>query len=212
LTVSHAIARGLCLLLVLTQTPSLLAQNLYRYSNHDGVQVIDDHIPPEFVAKGYDILSPSGTLLKSIPRQLSEEELLLRNTEESRARLREEEEQKMQAWDESLLLRYSDVADIEAARERSVRDLKIRISILKSNLLSFKGKIERQQAEAADIERSGEKVPQSLLDNIDSLKMEIEDIEAAIALRQEEINKVETSYQRDIDRFAKLQNRIQMRR
>jgi hypothetical protein len=188
------------------------AQNLYRYSNDQGNQVIDDHVPPEFSAKGYDIIRPDGTLIKRIPRQLTEEELLLHNTEESRARLKQEEEEKMRAWDESLMLRYSSIEDIEAARNRSLRDLKIRISILKSNLLAVKSQIESQQSKAADIERRGATAPQGLLDNIETLKLEIEDTEEAIRQRQQEISAVDASYQRDIDRFNTLLERVQLRR
>jgi len=195
-----------------TVSSTLFAQNLYRYSNNENVLVIDDHIPPEFVTKGYDIIRHDGTLIKRIPRQLSEEELLLQNTEEARERLRQEEEQKLQAWDESLMLRYSSVEDIEAAKKRALSELNIRISILKSNLLSVKTQIENQQSKAADIERRGSQAPQTLLDNIKSFKIEIEDIEEAILQRQQEIQTVEDSYQRDIERFSTLLSRIRMRR
>ena len=202
----------LVLLTGLLITPVLQAQNLYRYTNDDGVQVIDDQIPPEYVPNGYDILNHDGTLIQRVPRQLTEEELLLRNTKESRERLRKEEEAKMRAWDESLMLRYSSIEDIEAASERSTRDLKIRISILKSNLLSVKGQIERQQGKAADIERRGREVPDNLLQNIESLKQEIEDIEESILHREGEIDTVKASYQRDMDRFITLQDRLKLRR
>lgn len=195
-----------------TVSSTLFAQNLYRYTNNENVQVIDGHIPPEFVAKGYDIIRRDGTLIKRIPRQLTEEELRLQNTEEARERLRQEEEQKLRAWDESLMLRYSNVEDIEAAKKRALSELNIRISILKSNLLSVKAQIENQQRKAADIERRGSEAPQALLDNITSFKIEIEDIEEAIAQRQKEIQTVEDSYQRDIARFSTLLNRIKMRR
>ncbi len=185
---------------------------LYRYTNDKGVKVINDAIPPEFVSKGYDIIHMDGTLIKRIPRQLSEEELRLRNTDESRARFKEEEEARMQAWDESLMLRYSDVADIEAAQSRAIRDLEIRISILKSNLVSIKSQIEREQAKAADIERRGSDVPEELSKTISTLRLEIEDTEQSIAVRREEIAMVKASYRRDIDRFKTLQDRVKMRR
>lgn len=212
LSATNYITQLLLLCVLSTASATLCAQNLYRYTNNENVQVIDGHIPPEFVAKGYDIIRRDGTLIKRIPRQLTEEELLLQNTEEARERLRQEEEQKLQAWDESLMLRYSSVEDIEAAKKRALSELNIRISILRSNLLSVKTQIENQQRKAADIERRGSEAPQALLDNIKSFKIEIEDIEEAIAQRQKEIQTVEDSYQRDIARFSTLLNRIKMRR
>ncbi|ARN76346.1 hypothetical protein [Oceanicoccus sagamiensis] len=188
------------------------ADQLYRYINDKGVPVINDNIPPEFVAGGYDIIRPDGSLLRSVPRQLSEEELQLRNTEESRARFQEEEDARLRAWDESLMLRYSDLDDIEAAQSRTMRDLKIRISILKSNLVTIKSQIEREQQKAADIERRGGTVPEDLSKNINTLRLEIEDTEQSIVVRNVEIESVKASYQRDMDRFKTLIERVEMRR
>lgn len=183
----------------------------YRYTNERGITVIDDSIPPGRAAGGYDIISIDGVLIRRVPRQLTEEELRTQSTEEAREGLRREEEQRLQAWDETLMLRYSSVADIEAARERATRDLQIRISILKSNLLSIKSQIERDQQKAADIERSGGDVPESLAAVIDKLGREIEDTEESIAIRRQEIDDTKASYQRDIDRFELLMDRVKLR-
>lgn len=187
------------------------AAQLYRYTNEKGVQVINSTIPPEFVSKGYDVILEDGTLLRRVPRQLTEDELKLRNTDASRQRLREEEAEQMRAWDESLMLRYSSLDDIEAAKTRAVRDLQIRISIQKSNLITIKAQIEREQERAADIERQGGQVPEALSKTIDSLRREVEDTEQSIVLRREEIEGVKASYQRDMDRFATLLHRVEMR-
>ena len=199
--------------LLLVICPGLQAAGeLYRYFNEKGVQVIDDKVPPEFVPNGYDIINQDGTLIKRIPRQLSEEELRLRNTEESRMRLRQEEEKRLREWDESLMRRYSDIEDIEAAKLRAVRDLQIRISILRSNLITIKAQIEREQKKAADIERRGATVPKAISENIDVMRLEIEDTEQSIIVRREEIESVKASYQRDIERFTTLLDRVEMRR
>jgi hypothetical protein len=195
-----------------TQAWSSSAGQYYRYSNERGVTVINEAIPPEYVAGGYDIITRDGSLIRRVPRQLSEEELLEQGTEAARERLRKEEEQRLQAWDEMLMLRYSSVEDIEAARERAVRDLQIRISILKSNLMQVKSQIEREQQRAADVERSGREAPASLTSNIDKLGREIEDTEESIAIRRQEIEETKASYQRDIDRFSLLMERVKLRR
>ena len=192
--------------------PALAAGELYRYVNDKGVQVINDSIPPEFVSQGYDVISIDGSLIRRVPRQLTEDELKYRNTDASRARLQEEEAERIRAWDNSLMLRYSDIADIEAAQKRAERDLQIRISILKSNLTTIKSQIEREQQKAADIERQGADVPVELSDNIDTLRLEIEDTEQSIQMRREEIESVKASYQRDMDRFTTLLDRVEMRR
>lgn len=184
---------------------------LYRYTTDEGAMVIDDKIPPEFVKNGYEIINIQGKVVQKVPRQLTAEEIRLQNTDEARARLKEEEERRLKEWDESLLLRYSTTEDIEAAQERAIRDLNIRISILKSNLKSTQGQIESLQREAADIERRGQALPQAIIANTETLRLEMEDIQESIQSRNQEIDQVKASYQRDIERFSLLQDRVKVR-
>ena len=175
------------------------------------MQVINDKLPPEVVPSGYDVISKNGTLIKRVPRQLTEQELQNNNTAEAQKARREDEAQQLKAWDESLMLRYSSIKDIEAARTRALRDLQIRISILKSNRLQVKSEIEREQKKAADIERMGRDVSEELLEKIDILRQEIDAIEDAITVRNNEADDLVEQYQRDIDRFMTLEDRVKLR-
>lgn len=193
--------------------PLCEAGQVYRYLNDEGVPVINHSIPPEFVPRGYDILDANTLqLIKRVPRTLTEEERRLRNTDEARAQLKAEEERKLKEWDESLMIRYSSVSDIEAAESRAVQDLQIRISILKSNLTSIKALIEKEQQSAANMERRGIAAPKELLSKIQILRQEIEDTEQAIKIRNHEIDQVKASFLRDIERFKTLSDQVEMRR
>jgi chromosome segregation ATPase len=185
---------------------------LYRYINEQGNMVIDDDIPIEYVKKGYEIINPDGSVIQRVDRQLSEEELRLHNTDAARAQMKKEEERRLQVWDESLMLRYSSAEDIEAALERAQRDLQIRLSILQANLKSTRSQIEQLQGRAADIERRGQKVPSSISKNLTTLRLEMEDIQDSISVRTHEVDEVNTSYQRDIERFSLLLERVKVRR
>jgi chromosome segregation ATPase len=104
------------------------------------------------------------------------------------------------------------VLDIEVARERSVRELNIRLSILRGNLLSLKRRVENEQAKAADIERRGKQVPEALQQVIDETQAEISATEAAIDARKVEIDDVKEAYQRDIERFRYITEELGYRR
>lgn len=177
---------------------------LYRYKNAKGTVVIDDHVPPGYTKNGYEILNQLGQVLEVIPRQLTQEELSNMSSEEAIKRKKKKLENAQLEYDRSLLMRYSDIADIEAVRDRTIRELAIRRSILHGNLNGNKAQVERQQAEAANIERKGRTVPQSLLDNIEQLKKKIALSELDIAARKEEIEAVRQEYQKDIERFQYL--------
>jgi chromosome segregation ATPase len=178
---------------------------LYRYRDHRGVLVVNDHVPPEFIRNGYQVITRDGRVIEEVAPQLEGEAA-------ARARAAAAEQQRLKEWDESLLRRYSTTADIEAARERALREFDIRISILRSNLQSVKGQIEREQARAADIERRGQNVPEELARSIADLRAEVVATEEMVALRQRERAEVQASYQRDIERFETLKEVLEARR
>jgi hypothetical protein len=188
------------------------ADYLYRYINDEGVTVINYSIPPQFVHKGYEILNRDGSVYKVVPRTLSKEELANRSGDAYRERVEAEEAERLRKWDESLLLRYSSIEDVEAARDRALSELKIRISILRSNLRSLKSQVENNQARAADIERSGGTVPVELVGVIDGLRGEIVETERSVREREREMEVVNQGFQRDVERFASLLDKVELRR
>ena len=203
----------ICLLgAALLSAPRAEAQNLYRYTNAEGPVVVDYQVPPQYVAGGYEVLNEKGVVVKVVPRELSEEE----RQQQDAQRLLEEralaEERRLREWDESLLLRYSTVADIEDARERALRELRIRVNILKSNKRSLGQQVENYQAQAADIERRGGEVDIERLQVIEDLQGEIAATDRAIADRQREIEEVSAAYQADIERFTQLLEVVELRR
>ena len=195
----------LALVAAVSFSTSANAKQLYRYLTDKGVPTIDDHVPPEFTKNGYEILSPDGRVLQTIPRQLT-------GVEGERKRAADAEAKRLREWDKNLLLRYSSVDDIAAARERALREIDARMSILRSNLQSAKAQVEHEQEKAADMERRGSKVPEEMTANIAKLKMEAASTEESIAERQKEKEAARVSYQKDIDRFKTLQDVVDYRR
>jgi chromosome segregation ATPase len=184
------------------------AREYYRYRDANGVMRISQGIPPEFSKLGYEIISADGTVLKKVPRELQGDELKAVDKQ----REAEEAAKKQLKNDQALLRRYSTPADIESARNRAINDIKIRIGIINSNLLSLKQQIEREQSRAANLERSGQPVPQELSDNIRALSAEVDETERTIEQRQLEIKQEENNYQADIDRLKFLLERIHGKR
>jgi predicted nucleic acid-binding Zn-ribbon protein len=127
------------------------------------------------------------------------------------AAARAEADAKTRKWDESLLLRYSSVQDIEVAKVRALNDIKVRISILKSNLSTIKQQILKNQSEAAELERRGQDVPEALMETLASLRREVTTTEQHINSRTLELDSVANNYERDKARFAHLQEQVEKR-
>lgn len=171
----------------------------YRYTNDQGVEVLNDNIPPEYVSKGYEIVSLNGTVVKTVPPAPSKEES--ERLAEERKMRREQER-----LDAELRRRYSTVEDIRAAQKRRLADLQGNISILQSNLSGVRLQIKTLQTRAASMERSGQEVSEGVLNNLDTLNKEEQDILTQIEQRKKEYEKVEKEFEQDIERFEKLQN------
>jgi chromosome segregation ATPase len=150
-------------------------------------------------------------VVRVVPRELSDEEKKVRNAQQELEAEASAEEERLREWDESLLLRYSTLEDIEAARERALRDLRIRLSILKSNKRSLKQQVENYQAQAADMERSGQEVDVARISAIETIQAEIAATDRSINERAREIEEVSAAYQRDIDRFGMLLEVVELR-
>nr|WP_241263086.1 hypothetical protein [Parahaliea mediterranea] len=187
-------------------------KRLYRYTNLEGNVVIDDRVPSEFVGNGYEVINSKGVVLDVVPRNMTAEERAARE-QRSRAEVEAAEARKRSLErDENLLLRYSTIEDIEAAKERALSQLRIRISILKSNRGSLKQKMEVMQAQAADVERQGRKVDDKQLEAMADMREELLNTEQSIELRHAELEKVTAAFDDDIARFKELLTLVELRR
>ena len=203
-----------CLLIAMLIAAAALAkaEKLYRYRNAEGNVVVDYRVPAEYVSGGYEVINDEGVVLEIVPRELTPEE---KQAAEVQRKLEEEaraEDERLRQWDESLLLRYSTTADIEAARERALDNLRIRMSILKGKRRSLKQKIENYQAQAAEMERAGKKVDEKRLQAIRDMQQEISATERAVADREREMQELADSFEMDIERFEQLQDMVELRR
>lgn len=190
----------------------VMAANLYRYRNADGVLVMASQIPPEFAANGYEVISDTGVVLEVVPPAPTADQKADARAAREREAAALAEQERLRAWDESLLLRYSSVADIEAARDRALKDLQIRVSILKSNRRSHRHKIENAQSQVAEAERAGRAPPENALATITTFKDEIASTDRWIAERERQIEGVRSEFQKDIERFRQLQSFVELRR
>ena len=206
---SIPIALFVAMLLVSVSTQ---ADNLYRYKNNVGGTVVDWRVPPEFAGRGYEVLNAQGQVVEVVPRQLSSGEL---QNKDLVKRLQQEatvERARLAKWDKFLLLRYSTVEDIDAARDRALRDLKIRLSILASNQRTARNRLESVLARVADMERRGDVPLEQDLDAIAALRADIANTGRAIKEREAQVLEVTDSFDEDRSRFVQLQDVVLLRR
>ncbi|WHI44925.1 hypothetical protein ACJJIW_06740 [Microbulbifer sp. JMSA004] len=166
---------------------------LYRYTDHQGVLVINDAIPPEFVPNGYEILTLTGRVVDVVAPQLS--------PEEHQAQLKLEAQRKA---DRKLLKRYNSIADIESARSRKLAIVEQDMAIMRSNIGSLRRQIAQEEASAARTQRGGREVSPELLQRIVDLQKEMEVLEERLNRRATEMDTIGADFDKAVARYTEL--------
>lgn len=192
------------IVLSLSLTTYAQAQSYFRITNESGAVELKSTITPQEAKRGYAIVTLGGHVIEEVAPELSDEEYALVSDEVKQKKRAEEMAKEEQRYNESLLLRYSTVEDIEAEQKRKLAAFDVRISILRSNMLSLKSQVERQQERAANIERGGREVPDIIKNNINELEDKLKNAETSVTSRKEEKAVVIEQYVKEKDRFRKL--------
>lgn len=166
---------------------------LYRYTNDSGVQVLDDTVPPRFVSRGYEVLTPTGRVLKVVAPELTGKQLAEKQRREAQ-----------QAADRKLLKRYNSVADIESARKRKLAIVEQDIAILRSNITNLNRQIESEEVSAARTQRNGGTVAPELLVRIENLRTEVGVVQERLQLREKEAQQIDRDYDRAANRYQEI--------
>ncbi|MGE8500022.1 MAG: DUF4124 domain-containing protein [Pseudomonas sp.] len=184
-----------CSLLFGLLLPALgYAAELYRYVDDKGVTVLSRQgVPPEFIAKGYEVLNDQGRVVKVIPPAPSAEEMKRLVADKARSRS-----------DAQLLRLYTSPEDVDRARERKLNELDGLISVARGNLQSVRTQQSNLQSQAADHERAGRQVPDQLLAQIENQKSEQRRLQKDINRYQDARKEAEASFLADRNRLSEL--------
>ena len=196
----HRPALTCCALLLGLLLPVVAgASELYRYIDDKGVTVLSRQgVPPELIAKGYEVLNDQGRVVRVIPPAPSAEEMKRILADKARA-----------SSDAQLLRLYSTPEDIDRARQRKLSELDGLISVARSNLQSVRTQQANLQSQAANHERGGGAVPAHLLAQIDSQKAEQERLKSDISRYQVVRKEADSSFEADSNRLKELLSRRQ---
>lgn len=173
---------------------SALATELYRYVDDKGVTVISRQgVPPEFVGKGYEVLNDQGRVLRVIPPAPTAEEYARMQAAKARA-----------SSDAQLLRLYTNLDDVDRARDRKFAELDGLSSVARGNMQSLRIQQAHLQSQAADHERAGRQVPEPLLAQISNLRDEQQRLQRDIARYKEARQQADAGFAADRARLTEL--------
>ncbi|MDP3814438.1 DUF4124 domain-containing protein [Pseudomonas sp.] len=173
------------------------AVELYRYTDDKGTTVLSRQgVPPEHIAKGYEVLNDQGRVIRVVAPAPTGEELQRLLDDKARA-----------GSDAQLLRLYSTPEDVERAREHKLAELDGLIGVARGNLQSVRTQQANLQSQAADYERAGKTVPAHLLQQIDNQKAEQERLKQGIEGYQAAREQANAGFDADLARLNVLRAR-----
>ena len=189
--------RSLAVLLALSAAlgPGAVAANdtLYRYRNADNIVVIDFSIPPEFAAKGYEVITPEGRVVETVPPS----DALPSQAEEGRR-------QQQQRLDQFILRSYSTVHDVHNARDRQLALLTREIEILTNNIAEYQRRFHQLRERAASQQASGSAPPRATEAMLVGLREQEETAARLLAERRAQHRELTEKYQDYARRLVEL--------
>ncbi|MGK0405047.1 MAG: hypothetical protein ACJAR6_000416 [Oleispira sp.] len=166
-------------------SPVAFAAKLYRFQV-EGQVILKDHVPPEYAQMGYQILSDQGLVIKKVEPAPTASELAaiaavkaIKEARLERIRIRREA-------DHALLRVYSQPADVERARQRSVDAIDGYVGLQQRRILDFTDKLELAQGRAANQERAGSDVSVEVRFEMTQLQKQIRESHTNIKIRKTE--------------------------
>lgn len=204
---SNSLTKSLLLGLVgllITNVVIASGQVMYRYYDKNGVLVIDDRIPPQYVNDGYTVIDQHGRIIRVVPKGLSAKQRQSQAQEEKELAQQQLRQDEQKQKDLQLLSYYSSTEDVDKALERKLESINRFIDTTKGNINRLNIERDNQLGLAAQYERRNEVVPSTLLATIDSIARQIDEFNSAIVKKENEKVVAKDRYGLDKKRLLEL--------
>ena len=172
------------------------------WTNSEGIKECGDKIPPEYIQQGYQELSKGGVILKEKERIKTKEELKQAKKEAAITAREEEKERNKKARDKMLLETFSNIEEIETARDQKIEAVESTIKITKKRIIKLQYLLDDElNQNSIDKQINGE---DKKFNNAESLKEQIFNNKKFIKNKIDEQGKIKKTYMEYISRFKKL--------
>ena len=176
------------------------------WTNKDGVKECGDKVPPEYAQKDRQVLNEQGLVIDEKERAKTEEELAAEKEKESveAEKLALQEEQARH--DKILLDTFSNVDDINMARDGKIAALETTISLTEKRNEKLQTELNKLVEQAAAEERAGKAPSEDLVKDIEALRRQIDNNNNFISDKRTEQETVKEEYAKNVARFKELKS------
>jgi hypothetical protein len=175
------------------------AAELFRWTDENGKVHYTDRVPPQYIEKGFRVISEQGLTIKTI-RPFSEE---LANRPEEKTIDTEQLEK-----DRFLFMSYSNEAELITARDRKLADIDAIITISQEAITLLESQFRNLTKEAGDYEKKGDAIPNSLQQDMGTTEKKIKNYENNIKRYQKDREKAEEQFETDLKRYRQITQQL----
>lgn len=183
---------------------SAYANKLYRFKV-DGRTVLKDHIPPDMIRYGYEVLGSNGMVIEVVAPPPTAEELSRLKAAEQAKKRRIAAQAEQKTVDLDLRRLYEKPEDVERARLRKSEEVNTYIRLQQRRASGLEQKLSTAQTRAASFERKGGEVPADIRQEVAELQGALTDTERDIAERRKELSRITRDYAEQYERIRILQ-------
>ncbi len=177
---------------------------MYRYVDENGKTVVSSTLPPKYSQGGYEIINDKGIVIETVAPRKTEEQLRQEAEEAKRLEAERQARLEQERLDTILINSYTDISDIERARDNELESKDRDIMLLKNNIRRYTRLLEDSQTRAARDERLGKAISKPLQKEIEQFKRRIAKEGNNVVDIEEEKAIISDRYNSSIIRFSEL--------
>lgn len=180
-----------------------VSAKLYKWVDNDGVTHYGEVVPPEYANKDKVELDKNGQVVKK-DEVMTPERRRAKEQEDAKKREEEKAAQERQLRDKTLLNTYSNVKEIDLARNRSLQQIDARLNTINSSIKSSKADLSALQNEADGYTKRNREVPESLKEDLRNARARLDKLNKDLVQPQAEKAAVVSRYDADKARYMEL--------
>ena len=182
--------KSLILLLMLLFSKAVFSQSLYRYKDENGVTVLNNSIPAEYVTRGYEVMDArTGQVIESVAP-----------VDTGGARVYQTPDDKI------LLASYSSIEEIDEHLQRKVNKLNAEVANIQTDKRVVGIELQRQKKELERLQDGEREIPGELPAHIAELEQSLVGLDDALKRREGDLERTIQEYEAKSRRFELLQS------
>ena len=190
--------------LIIGMTFSLpVTAKMYKWVDDQGVTHYGETVPPEYADKDRSELNKAGRVIKK-KEVLTPEERRAKELEGIKQRENEEAALEWKRRDKALLNTYSNVKEIDLARDRSLQQVEARINSIGSQLKMAEDNLKGLQKEADGYTKANKKIHASLQEDLQESQARLAKLQQDMEKSRAEKAAVEARFNADKARYNEL--------